>query len=41
MGWEKDVAKCPDKGKWCNLIHDVCDGDDSDCDAMEIKELFF
>lgn len=39
MGWEKDVEKCPDKGKWCDRIHDVCDGEDSDCEAMEIARL--
>ena len=39
MGWEKDVEKCPDKGKWCDRIHDVCDGEDSDCEAMEIRRM--
>ena len=39
MSWDEDVEKCPDEGKWCDACHDLCEGEESDCNAMEIRRM--
>ena len=39
MSWDEDAEKCPDEGKWCDACHDLCEGKESDCNAMEIRRM--
>lgn len=39
MSWDEDAEKCPDEGKWCDVCHDLCEGEESDCNAMEIRRM--
>lgn len=39
MIWNEEAEKCPDEGKWYDICHDLCEGKESDCNAMEIRRM--